>query len=227
MVYVGQERDVVRNRTGKAARFNLQSHLLSGTNMCRLQPKDRLAESTRRSCGVCEWRHLLVRYVILSFFSLLSPVLTSSICGELVDPFLARYTRLNKSGTITSSSLTSIKWLPPSAATKLTTNHFVTSHNDGTVVFWDPDRDDWSGFVANEWAEGNASFVVTKPMLSVGDRKGSSAGLNAAGGVVGGGNNTKLNPISHWKLSKKAITGRIIPSSSIYPRCSLTNPPLP
>ncbi|GAA5905018.1 WD40 repeat domain-containing protein [Sporobolomyces salmoneus] len=87
--------------------------------------------------------------------------------GDIVwiDPLTAKYTRLNKSGVITSSPVTSISWLAPvssssdtaslpsqtsSALPENRSNLFLTSHADGTVLIWDKDREDWNGFVPKD-----------------------------------------------------------------------------
>ncbi|GAA5978152.1 hypothetical protein JCM10908_004248 [Rhodotorula pacifica] len=104
-------------------------------------------------------------------------------------------------------------------------NLFVTSHADGSVVLWDKDKEDWNGFVTqpfppvapsshgasghgrgNDWSHAAANghtgaswtqklephegMVVSKPPAT--DRKGQSM--------------AKYNPVSHWRLSDKAIT---------------------
>ncbi|GAA5885477.1 hypothetical protein JCM6882_009635 [Rhodosporidiobolus microsporus] len=152
-----------------------------------------------------------------------------------MDPLTARYSRFNKSGIITSSPITSILWLPPAPPAADSTssppqtpsspsntadnrsNLFLTSHADGTMLIWDKDREDWNGFVPtsvphglngaaagkeNEWslggatmgagkvAEGSEDMVVSRPAAT--DKKGQST--------------SKFNPVSHWKLSRKAIT---------------------
>ncbi|GAA5848601.1 hypothetical protein JCM8547_004569 [Rhodosporidiobolus lusitaniae] len=147
-----------------------------------------------------------------------------------VDPLTARYSRFNKSGVITSSPVTSILWLPPappsnappsspsfapsSPTLETRSNLFLTSHADGTLLIWDKDREDWNGFVPsgvprsvpngneNGWSlggatmgsgkvvEGSEDMIVSRPAAT--DKKGQST--------------SKFNPVSHWKLSKKAIT---------------------
>ncbi|GAA5922007.1 hypothetical protein JCM1841_000733 [Sporobolomyces salmonicolor] len=151
--------------------------------------------------------------------------------GDIVwmDPLTARYSRLNKSGVITSSAVTSILWLPPSppASSSVSapstssypenrSNLFITSHADGTMLLWDKDREDWNGFVPssaprhlsgargkeNEWgalhvapgeegkaARGMEDLVISKPPAV--DKKGQST--------------AKFNPVSHWRVSRKAI----------------------
>ncbi|GAA5830344.1 hypothetical protein JCM11251_001316 [Rhodosporidiobolus azoricus] len=161
-------------------------------------------------------------------------VLIGFATGDILwmDPLTARYSRFNKSGIITNSPVTSILWLPPappsggpssspsqmpsspSGAVDTRSNLFLTSHADGTMLIWDKDREDWNGFVPtsapygesngkeNEWSlggatmgagkvqEGNEDMVVSRPAAT--DKKGQST--------------SKFNPVSHWKLSRKAIT---------------------
>ncbi|SCV69072.1 BQ2448_2092 [Microbotryum intermedium] len=143
------------------------------------------------------------------------------------DPFLAKYTRLNKGGIITSSSITSIQWLPPSSAYSTSENHsnlFLTSHADGTLLVWDKDREDWSGFVPTPVPTG----LNLRSVHGVGAASGkendwdgaqikhapSDAGdLAGLGDIIVSrpapfdkkGQATKLNPVSHWRVSRKAI----------------------
>ncbi|SGY72562.1 BQ5605_C005g03182 [Microbotryum silenes-dioicae] len=143
------------------------------------------------------------------------------------DPFLAKYTRLNKGGVITSSSITSIQWLPPSAAYSTSENHsnlFLTSHADGTLLVWDKDREDWSGFVPTPVPTG----LNLRSVHGVGAASGkendwdgtqikhapSDAGdLAGLGDIIVSrpapfdkkGQATKFNPVSHWRVSRKAI----------------------
>ncbi|GAA6008987.1 hypothetical protein JCM10207_004056 [Rhodosporidiobolus poonsookiae] len=164
-------------------------------------------------------------------------VLVGFASGDILwmDPLTARYSRLNKSGIITSSPVTSILWLPPappddprspssppqtpgspSHPIENRSNLFLTSHADGTMLVWDKDREDTNTFVPspvsrappssgkeNEWfpggapmgsgkaAQGQEDMVVTRPAV-VTDKKGQSS--------------ARFNPVSHWRLSRKAIT---------------------
>lgn len=165
------------------------------------------------------------------------------------DPLTAKYTRLNKSGIITSSRITSVLWLPPSPAYSSNDNHcnlFLTSHADGTMLVWDKDREDWSGFTPtavpsglslrnlsggggsskeNEWVSsaGDASVAGSESKHAPVSAGSLPAGM---GDIVvsrpapvdkKGGATTKFNPVSHWRVSKKAITGE---SSAL--QCSRT-----
>jgi hypothetical protein len=149
-----------------------------------------------------------------------------------LDPLTAKYTRLNKSGVITASPVTSISWLPPisnssdtaslpslssSALPENRSNLFLTSHADGTVLIWDKDREDWNGFAAkdptvarsiasgkeNEWSD---------PRIAHGEEGKAVSGREEL--VVskpptldkkGQSLAAKFNPVSHWKVSRQAI----------------------
>ncbi|KAG8934580.1 hypothetical protein FRC02_009660 [Tulasnella sp. 418] len=58
--------------------------------------------------------------------------------GDLLwfDPISMRYARLNKAGCITASPCTAVRWVPGSS------NLFLVSHANGTIIVYDRDRDD-------------------------------------------------------------------------------------
>ncbi|CAG8551522.1 2620_t:CDS:2 [Diversispora eburnea] len=94
-----------------------------------------------------------------------------------VDPFCNKYNRLNKQGLINSSAVTMMKWMPGS-------DHlFMVSHQDGSIVTYDKDKDDQSFTPTTTTGSEDEGFRVTKPSK-----------------------NTKHNPVSYWQVSKKAIT---------------------
>lgn len=167
------------------------------------------------------------------------PKITTDPSHPILDPLTSKYTRLNKSGIIASSPITSVAWLPPSPTHATNENHsnlFLTSHADGTMLVWDKDREDWSGFTPtsvpsgaslrtpslggaskeNDWGSstnGEGSYTGNDskhaPMSSTSLPAGMSdlvvsrpANVDKKGGVT-----TKYNPVSHWRVSKKAITG--------------------
>lgn len=156
------------------------------------------------------------------------------------DPLAAKYTRLNKSGTVTSSPITGIQWLPPAttfAGQENIANLFLTSHADGSVVVWDKDREDWSGFTPSRVADRGSAGGKEN------DWSGTAGGSSGGGSVMGekhapvggqqpaGMNNITVskppgadkrgqslrNPVSHWKVSKKSIAGRSHLSLAVKP----------
>lgn len=146
------------------------------------------------------------------------PSLTFSILET--DPICSKYTRLNKSGIITSSPITSIQWLPRSHGGE-STNLFLTSHADGSVLIWDKDREDWAGFTPSPLP---SALALHSPRESNSSLDGGDGGSTSRGDSVGmrtnelvvsrppavdkkGAATTKFNPVSHWRVSKKAITG--------------------
>ncbi|KAI5477544.1 catabolite repression protein creC [Pseudohyphozyma bogoriensis] len=169
--------------------------------------------------------------------------------GDIVwlDPFIAKYTRLNKSGVIAASAVTSIKWLPPTLSPLSTpganmttlntdTNLFITSHADGTMLIWDKDREDQTGFVPNQVIASTPSPTVTRlggwgtgsetmeggetvpPAKEGGDEKHAPTAAEQPGREAmvvtrpmvtdkKGASTTKFNPVAHWRVAKKGING--------------------
>ncbi|GAA5968262.1 hypothetical protein JCM11641_003787 [Rhodosporidiobolus odoratus] len=152
-------------------------------------------------------------------------ILIGFATGDILwfDPLTARYSRFNKSGVISSSPVTSILWLPPapssstqppaSPTSENRSNLFLTSHADGTILIWDKDREDAPGIVPNpaptaglsgaekgrDWTMGGATMGNGKVPEGCEDMVVTRQGAVDKKGV-------RLNPVSHWKLSKKAIT---------------------
>lgn len=119
-------------------------------------------------------------------------------------------------------------------------NLFVTSHADGSIVLWDKDKEDWNGFlaqpfpapasVANTPGHGGGGFARGSEWSSSsegGATRGEGGGGKVAAGqedmVVSrppttadrkGQSTAKFNPVAHWRLSKKAITGALFPVSA-------------
>ncbi|KAM0756354.1 WD40 repeat-like protein [Meredithblackwellia eburnea MCA 4105] len=106
------------------------------------------------------------------------------------DPISAKYTRLNKSGIITSSAITSCRWLPPApsfSANENIANLFLTSHADGSVVVWDKDREDWNGFAPTPVP---SPVPVPVPDLGAGKENSWNGGSGSGNLSVNGDNNT-------------------------------------
>ncbi|KAK4053745.1 hypothetical protein OIV83_001401 [Microbotryomycetes sp. JL201] len=155
------------------------------------------------------------------------------------DPLSAKYTRLNKAGVITSSPVTSIMWLPPSPNYSGNENHsnlFLSSHADGTMLVWDKDREDWSGFTPQPvptgplgtrlaapptpGKENDAStsllFTTNKPFSGdVSDLKKHRQSVPMGDIIVsrpqvvdkkGQQGAAKYNPVSHWRVSRRPVT---------------------
>ena len=136
--------------------------------------------------------------------------------GDLIyfDPFCARYTRLNKGGCISGSAVSKIEWLPPTVTRR--DGHFVSSHVDGTLICWDKEREDWTGFLVERWPK--AQLHSTPHPSSLSHKKLNHAprahvdprdhdilisGLNHNLPVE---KRNRLNPVYHWKVSRKAVT---------------------
>jgi WD40 repeat protein len=136
-----------------------------------------------------------------------------------LDPICARYTRLNKLGALTTSAVTCLAWVPSGNGSL-----FASGHADGCVFVWDRDRDDGPfdapppplrqqpktgvttasspASLDEVIAEAAEDIVVTTPPPA--ERKGKTVPL--------------LNPLSHWWVSRKALTGA-------PPRWLLESPP--
>ncbi|CAG8706825.1 18796_t:CDS:2, partial [Acaulospora morrowiae] len=134
-------------------------------------PKDPLSKIEFTKHPICHDVNLLTRSydhldVIIGFSS-----------GDLVwiDPLCSKYYRLNKQGLINNTPVTMVKWVPG------TDNLFMVSHQDGSMILYDKDRDDqnFTSTVGNE-EEG---FRVIRPAK-----------------------NSKHNPVSYWQVSKKTVT---------------------
>ncbi|KAK4058932.1 hypothetical protein OIO90_000378 [Microbotryomycetes sp. JL221] len=130
-------------------------------------------------------------------------VLVGFASGDIFwfDPLAGKYTRLNKAGIITSSPITSIMWLPPSPNYSGNENHsnlFLTSHVDGTILVWDKDKEDWSGFQPTPISNESSSLDIknqTRPQENnsihfSGDVFEIKKKLNLNGG---GGSSSSLN----------------------------------
>ncbi|KAJ7286199.1 catabolite repression protein creC [Mycena rebaudengoi] len=118
--------------------------------------------------------------------------------GDLVwlDPISSRYARLNKSGSITNSPCTAVRWVPSSATL------FLVAHADGTIIVYDKERDDGSftpqepvgSTAGSEWDPIDSIFVTMPPWHPV----SSGAGLTKVDKVA-------KNPVSHWRISRRPI----------------------
>lgn len=106
------------------------------------------------------------------------------------DPLLAKYTRFNKAGIICPSAVTSIRWLPNQL--------FVSSHADGSVVIWSPDKDD-ATFVP--------SSVPRTPLMSEGvPSKGGDIVVTRPPTLDAKGALNRFNPVTFWNVTDKAVT---------------------
>jgi WD40 repeat protein len=137
--------------------------------------------------------------------------------GDLVwfDPIASRYGRLNKQGSISSSPCTAVRWVPASSTL------FLVSHADGTIIVYDKERDDGvfsvpvpttqtltpsfphsnshssqnQSQLAAEWDPLTTMYVTVPPWHP---EANASGGIRVDKGVA-------KNPVSHWRLSKRAV----------------------
>lgn len=142
--------------------------------------------------------------------------------GDIVwyDPFSSKYVRLNKGvtiddldindiptffflkGCLVSSAVHMIKWLPGSE------DLFVAAFKDGSMMIMSKERDDqpFSLSEPNSWIETQyALHLLEKVMYThvIYDYRFYTFRPHKG---------YKHNPVSYWKLSKEAITGRMYSS---------------
>ncbi|KAJ7723958.1 catabolite repression protein creC [Mycena maculata] len=125
--------------------------------------------------------------------------------GDLLwlDPISSRYGRLNKQGSITNSPCTAVRWVPSSSSL------FLVAHADGTIIVYDKEREDGSftpqdpvrasdspSESPKEWDPIDSIFVTMPPWHPV-----SGAGMGAQGKVE----KVAKNPVSHWRVSRRAV----------------------
>ncbi|KAJ7217189.1 catabolite repression protein creC [Mycena pura] len=130
--------------------------------------------------------------------------------GDLVwlDPITSRYTRLNKQGSITNSPCTTVRWVPSSSTL------FLVAHADGTIIVYDKEREDGSftpqdpARVTTEsssdgpqraqkkWDPMDSIFVTMPPWHPV---------SSAAGTAPAAPSKVPKNPVSHWRVSRRAV----------------------
>ncbi|KAI8989784.1 WD40 repeat-like protein [Trametes punicea] len=130
------------------------------------------------------------------------------------DPISSRYGRFNKQGRICNSPCTAIRWVPDSP------NLFLVSHDDGTIVVYDKERED-GAFIPHEpggsppnvfpldgtsstssqgeWNPLDSIYVTMPPWHPV------TAGGPVPPGVKPEKEKTAKNPVSHWRVSRRSI----------------------
>lgn len=162
-------------------------------------------------------------------------VLVGFSTGDILyfDPFCSRYTRFNKSGNVTdNSAVTSLLWIPGGGERE---GLFMSAHADGSCVVWDKEREDPQTFTPHPWpplplsveddddddddeaAGGTAALnraLRTKLLGKSSTNRVSKVRRDErADDVVVTLNpnlsdkKTKLNPITHWRVSRKPIKG--------------------
>ncbi|WFD29411.1 hypothetical protein MSPP1_000420 [Malassezia sp. CBS 17886] len=115
--------------------------------------------------------------------------------GDLVwiDPITLRYTRLNKRGCISTSSVRQVRWIPGQESL------FLAAHDDGCILVMDRDREDSTDFAAScrrtDGWDSRTSVLVSRP-VSGGSARATSRETPWA----------RLNPVSHWRVSRRALT---------------------
>ncbi|KAG4305489.1 hypothetical protein PORY_001045 [Pneumocystis oryctolagi] len=98
------------------------------------------------------------------------------------DPISTKYTRLNKHGSINSSSVNCIKWIPGSKSL------FMAAHDDGALIIYHKEKEKCN-FVKNDNPENISCSTKFKVLKSLLDPE-----------------NKKCNPVSYWQLFKQSPT---------------------
>jgi Ras family protein T1 len=103
------------------------------------------------------------------------------------EPMQQKYARINKNGTINSTPIKHIKWLPGSE------NYFMVAHADGSLVIYDKEKED--GTFNPEEPEDDS------------DKNTAEARRQSPFKVLKSVNskNQRANPVAYWKLSNYAI----------------------
>lgn len=106
-----------------------------------------------------------------------------------------RYNRINKNGDITRSAITDIKWIPGS------TNYFVATHSDGSLIIFDKDREDGgfasSGALKHQDLRSTETFRIVKSLYAAPSDAANAVNIN------------KQNPVAMYKLSNRSLTSVI------------------
>uniref|UniRef100_V5E4M9 Uncharacterized protein n=1 Tax=Kalmanozyma brasiliensis (strain GHG001) TaxID=1365824 RepID=V5E4M9_KALBG len=126
------------------------------------------------------------------------------VTGDLIwlDPIAAKYTRVNKGGCIANSAVTQVRWLPGSE------NLIMAAHADGSIVVYDREREDPSDFSPATW-EALAGSTASSSSAALQSALAAAVAAANASGLSGKGKETawsRLNPVSHWAVSKTRIT---------------------
>lgn len=104
------------------------------------------------------------------------------VTGDIIwlDPIASRYTRINKSGCITSSAVTQLRWLPGSE------NLIMAAHADGSVLIYDREREDSSDFSPATWdafagdSTASSSSAALQSAVAAASTAPSSAPMSAS-----------------------------------------------
>ncbi|KAH7107670.1 WD40 repeat-like protein [Auriculariales sp. MPI-PUGE-AT-0066] len=140
--------------------------------------------------------------------------------GDLIwfDAISSRYMRLNKQGGqtgITSSACTAVRWVPRSPSL------FLVSHADGTMMLYDKERDDPDKTQPFIPTDPDAVPLVQQPAHEDGQDEPSAAWEptedilvsrppwhpSLLASVADPRKIVLRNPLSHWKVSRRAVHG--------------------
>lgn len=135
---------------------------------------------------------------------------------------------MNIQGSISGSPCTAVRWVPSSSTL------FLVSHADGTIIVYDKERDDGvfspqdpnslSPDLGNlpdpedatsqkEWNPIDTIFVTMPPWHPV------ASGGNVSLSGKPEKEKAARNPVSHWRVSRRAVVGMSMQSSTAYCEC--------
>ncbi|KAK4922808.1 hypothetical protein LTR66_016574 [Elasticomyces elasticus] len=102
------------------------------------------------------------------------------------EPISQKYARINKNGTINSTPVAKIKWIPGSE------NLFLAAHQDGSLVVYDKEKED-APFTPEDTVDEAISIDdLDESVLNI------TKSVNSA--------NQKANPVAVWRLASQPIT---------------------
>ncbi|KAI8867143.1 WD40 repeat-like protein [Ramicandelaber brevisporus] len=122
----------------------------------------------------------------------------------ILDTIGYKYNRFNKMGVINQSPVTHIKWIPGSDSL------FLASHQDGSVMLFDKNRDDSPNFqpaIQPPSTDNSSPALLSNVNTNV---SSSSSNKRIVPDVlpmtITRSTRSKYNPVSHWQVSRKPIT---------------------
>lgn len=116
-------------------------------------------------------------------------VIMGSSAGDILwyEPMSQKYARMNKNGTVNTSPVSRIKWIPGSE------NLFLAAHMNGMMVVYDKEKED-AAFVAEEASNDDENvFIDEEP-----DNLHVIKSVNSS--------NQKTNPVACWNVSGQRIS---------------------
>lgn len=124
-------------------------------------------------------------------------VVMGSSAGDIIwyEPISQRYARINKNGSVNSSPVSFIKWIPGSE------NLFMAAHHNGQLVVYDKEKDDAPLSPDVGHGHGHTSEEAMKHQHQ---HRQSSSAMQILKSVTS--RNQKTNPVASWSLSSHRIS---------------------